>query len=149
VRPYILGLNNPKGLPALDPTVPGSAGDRLFRIVTTLRPMSTEAWLRRTQRYNLLPYPELPRDYRAQARVAADWLGPKISGRTVILLGSDVATALGHTAPPFVWADDRDWIQIPHPSGKNLFYNDPVNRLATSVLFHQLMDLLSPDSASA
>jgi hypothetical protein len=136
-------MNNPRGLPALDPSVPGSAGARLLQIVSTVRDVRRDEWFLRTQRHNLLPHEVLPRDYRSQARVMGGWLAPKIAGRTVLLLGSDVAEAVGHDAPPMVWSGRHDWIQIPHPSGKNLFYNDPVARLAVSVLVHELMDGLS------
>jgi hypothetical protein len=140
VRPFILGLNNPQGNEALFPDPPGCAGHRLWLMVHEETGISAHDWLRRTQRVNLLSDRVLPRDYRGAARRRGAWLATQLGGRTVVLLGNAVAAAVGHVAPPLVWCgSDRDWVMIPHPSGKNLFYNNPVSRAAVGILLADVL----------
>lgn len=140
MRPYILGLNQPaEGEAPLSPRVPGSAGHRLWQMANDACGIDVEDWTRSTQCVNLLSDRQLPRDYRGAARRRGEWLGPMIAGRTVVLLGADVAWAMDHDLPPLVWSEDRDWIMIPHPSGKNLYYNNPVCRLAVGILLADVL----------
>ena len=141
-RPYILGLNNPDSPEpgrALDTRVRGSAGWRLWQMANEISGVSEKDWLAQTQRVNLLSDQILPKDYRKAAARRGLWLGTMIQERTVILLGSDVARAMLHEEPPFVWQKRRNWVMIPHPSGKNLFYNNPVNRAAAGILLSDLL----------
>jgi hypothetical protein len=144
-RPYILGLSQPQpNAPPLCPRVPGSAGNRLWVMVNEVSGITQDEWLSSTQRVNILTDAVLPRDYRGAARRRGEWLAPLIRGRTVVLLGSDVSYAVGHDLPPLVWAKEMDWIMVPHPSGKNVFYNNPIHRLAVGIL---LTDLLRKSEA--
>lgn len=139
-RPYLLGLNNPQSLEerhVLYPHDENSAGYRLWDMVRSTRPITKEDWLALTQRHNLLRCTTLPPGWRGLAAQRAGALAPLIRGRVVVLLGNDVAAAVGHAAPPFVW--DGSWITIPHPSGRNRAYNDPVTRLAVSVLMWDIL----------
>jgi hypothetical protein len=139
-RPYILGLSQPQpNAPPLCPRVPGTAGNRLWAMVNEVSGITQNEWLSSTQRVNLLTDAVLPRDYRGAARRRGEFLGPLIRVRTVVLLGSDVSYAVGHDLPPLVWAEDRDWIMVPHPSGKNLWYNNPIHRLAVGILLTDVL----------
>src|SRR5580693_7569131 len=116
-RLYILGLNSPQSSDprmALWPDPPGCAGHRLWSMVTEACGITVRDWLRCTQRVNLLSCTTLPRDYRGAARRRGEYLSALIQGRTVVLLGTDVANALGHGAGPLEWGT-RDWVMIPHP----------------------------------
>ena len=132
MRPYILGLNNPQGNEPLDPREPGTAGYRLWRMTTEVCGITMERWRNNTQRVNLLGYKVLPSDYRAIAAHRAEYIRGFVSKRLVIILGKDVANAMRHEAPPFEWVGSH--VMIPHPSGKNLFYNEHVHRVAVGQL---------------
>lgn len=139
-RPYILGLNQPQiGLPALHPEPVGCAGHRLWQMVNSVAGTPVSEWMQHTQRVNLLSEPVLSRDYMGAARRRGEWLQGMVGGRTVILLGKDVADAMDHDYPPLVWAEGRDFVMIPHPSGKNLFYNNPVHREAVGILLADVL----------
>jgi hypothetical protein len=137
--PLILGLNNPQGNEPLCPEPPGCAGHRLWLMVHEETGISVREWLRRTQRINLLSDRVLPLDYRGAARRRGAWLAGHIGGRTVVLLGNAVAAAVGHVAPPLVWDGTRDWVMIPHPSGRTLFYNNPVHRAAVGIMLADVL----------
>lgn len=64
----------------------------------------------------------------AEARVAARALRPLFAGRQVILLGRNVADAFhGYGGVPFLhW--HKHVAVIPHPSGRNRWWNDPTNQ---------------------
>ena len=67
--------------------------------------------------------------YRASTRLAAEMT---IEGRHVVYLGRNVARAFGHPRAEFfaTLADARAttaWC-MPHPSGANRWWNDPVHR---------------------
>lgn len=95
--------------------------------------------MRQTQRANLLSDRVLPRDYRGAAGRRGAYLGPLVAGRTVVLLGGAVAAAMGHTAPPLVWGTGCPWVLVPHPSGRNLWYNNPVHRAAVGILLADIL----------
>lgn len=140
MRPYIIGLNQPQAnRPALCIDPPGCAGHRLWQMVNDASGVTGNEWLSATQRTNLLGDAVLPRDYRGAATRRGEWLAPLIRSRVVVILGQDVADALGHTYPPLVWSPDRDWIMVPHPSGRNLFYNNPIHRLAVGILLSDIL----------
>ncbi len=106
-------------------------------------------WTRLTQRVNLLADPVLPPDYRGAAARRAAYLSAFIQHQTVVLLGRDVADAFRHTTPMLRWAEDRPWIAVPHPSGRNLFYNNVVHRMAVGLLLGDLMQECMASSAGA
>jgi hypothetical protein len=140
VRPYLVGINNPQSSDprfALYPHNEKAAGYRLWRMVRAISGISREDWLRRTQRNNLLTDTVLPRDYKTGARRRADWLQGMIRSRVTILIGQDVADAFGHRSPPLVWKGT--WAMIPHPSGRNHAYNDPVLRMAVGIFLSDVL----------
>ncbi len=98
------------------------------------------------ERVNLLP--DFPGKHKrddkfpmTQARFAATVLRPMLGGRMVVLIGRNVAQAFGIELPFHEWADvhvrRRCPVQrngytaklaiVPHPSGRNHWYNEPKN----------------------
>lgn len=75
-----------------------------------------------------------------EARAAALVLIPRMQGREVVVLGADTAAALGLPRlllhPQTVWG--VRWRQLPHPSGRNPWYNVPVHRDITGLLLEEL-----------
>lgn len=86
-----------------------------------------------------------------QARVAAQAIRPLLAGRTVVLVGRNVAQAFNFEADFFDWVD---WpvqrrcsirhdpglaraVVIPHPSGRNHWYNTQANRDLASAFWAQ------------
>ena len=144
MKPLLLGMNNPlSDEPEYDlyPYPPGCAGWRLWRMLPdgTTRQQYLDAFDRR----NLLRAREW--DQRA-AREAADELFPKLSGRLVVVLGTQVRAAL--MLPPseplgrHSIVHERgqfEWIAFPHPSGRNHWFNDPANRAMASKVLLDLM----------
>lgn len=104
----------------------GAAGRRLAAAAGI--PFSPD-YLRRTERLNLLP--EWPPGAWpiVEARLAAAEVD--LTGRTAILCGYNVARSfVGFSAALFEWVDYRGGrvAFVPHPSGRNRWWNDPANR---------------------
>jgi len=140
MRPLLLGMNNSlSDDPEFDlfPYPEGSAGWRLWKLLPEGTPR--RAYLESFERLNLLRAREW--DMRA-ARAAASTVRPMLAGRRVVLLGTEVRAALGFPiTPPMIWhnCDDFDWAALPHPSGRNLWYNSSANRAAASAFLRDLM----------
>jgi hypothetical protein len=88
----------------------------------------------------------------AEARAAAANLIPSVA--RVILLGSRVATAFRHKAEPLVWTLNSwtEWpgqsgsfwsAKVPHPSGRNLWWNSGDNRARALQFFDDLLASLT------
>jgi hypothetical protein len=75
------------------------------------------------------------------ARTAADALAPRMVGRHVVLLGRGVARAfcVDGMRPHFEWWYDAAYectlALAPHPSGVNLWWNDPSNLEAATAFW--------------
>lgn len=119
----ILGLDNPYDSDPLDPAVPNSAGERLWKMAAGSG--VSRGQYARVRRQNLYGYA----DGNAFTRTLLD-------GDVILALGDEVRRALG--LPRVLmhpvrlplgggrrWATFRS---IPHPSGRCLFYNDPFCR---------------------
>jgi len=70
----------------------------------------------------------------ADARVAASAVTPLLRGRTVIMVGRNVATAFGYCSASLGFLEWQHNVLhsfrfaiIPHASGRNRWYNDPDN----------------------
>ena len=128
MRTVILGMNNPYSERpefALYPYPPRSAGARLFRLLLRRVPDVTRAeYLRAFERRNLVEGREW--DKRA-AKNAARVTRLQLRGRKVVVLGREVSAALGLVPLLIepVRLDGAVYRQLPHPSGRNHFYNDP------------------------
>ncbi|HXU01296.1 MAG TPA: hypothetical protein VN903_09905 [Polyangia bacterium] len=125
MRPAIIGMNNPtRAGDPLSPMADRNAGHRLWR----MSGMALADYEATFERINLLPSRRwLP----WQARAAGRKLRRQLAGRSVVVLGRGVWQALG--------LDDVAWFAsttiggttftlLPHPSGRNLIYNDAANR---------------------
>lgn len=119
-RPLLVGLDNPH---SSDPRAAlfirprGSAGARLHE----LSGMGEMEYLRSFDRVNARDLPTGNREH---------WL----SGRTVLVLGREAWRVLG--LPPgcrffdrvLSWDGEGKFVLVPHPSGRNHFYNSSANR---------------------
>lgn len=139
-RPVLLGMDNPlSSAPehALYPHPPGCTGWRLYDMLRERLPGVTRGqYLRAFDRRNLC---EEKWSIRA-ARDRGRWLTRELQGREVVVLGAQPRSALG-LPELLIEPQDRDgvtWRQIPHPSGRNLWYNDPGHRQMVAVLLEQL-----------
>jgi hypothetical protein len=141
-RPIIIGMNNPiSTMPGheLYPAPEGCTGHRLWRLLHARTGAFRQQYLNAFERRNLvrgLEYNKRVAKMRAGAIVAELWG----SGRVVILLGQDVRRAFGH---PELLVHPQEisgctWRQLPHPSGRNLWYNDPDNRKVAELLLEEL-----------
>ena len=128
MRPIILGMTNPRPGEALAPGVVGSAGWRLWRMVEAACGMTREDYLATFDRRNLITGTwRRRRTSDTGARFVADLP----AGSTVVVLGRDVWEMLGFspaTPGAEVAAAGSTFIFLPHPSGRNLHYNDALNR---------------------
>lgn len=149
-KPLLLGMNNPLSTdPEFDlyPYPEGSAGWRLWKLLPegTTRLHYLEAF----DRHNLV---------RAQtwspaaARAEAARLLPALDGRVVVVLGTEVRAALDlpkvepltftTTMFPAIGRRRRvafDWLALPHPSGRNHWYNVEANRGAAREVLTSVM----------
>lgn len=144
LTPVILGMNNPISSDprhALYPHPPGCTGHRLWRFSG----LDQDVYLTAFERRNVL-------DGRAwsmpEARKVQPRLREEFQGRTVVILGQPVNSIIrGGTphelAPAFSWTPDGHggWhAKVPHPSGLNHFYNDPLNQALVEVFMQELVE---------
>lgn len=159
MKPLLIGQapgpNTNPDLP-LFPVPKTSAGGRL-QVMTGL---TRGQYLDHFERINLLPYfpGKVKRDDKfpmPPARLAATAIKPLLAGRTVILVGRNVAEAFEFPA------EFHDWVRwpvrrpcivtkstglaamavIPHPSGRNHWYNKAENRARSAAFW---ADFLNP-----
>jgi hypothetical protein len=100
----------------------GMSGKRLSRLLR----LPSEEYLARFDRVNLLPFDGIS----CYDEVVADLvenLRPLLRGRRVVALGSKVQRALNLPDKWFDWSYEPGFVgaSIPHPSGKNRWWNDP------------------------
>lgn len=134
MKPLLIGQapgpNTDPDLP-LFPVPRTSAGGRLCEFMG----LSKGDYMARFDRINLLyAFPgKYKRDDKfplPKARIAADAIRPLLTGRTVVMVGRNVANAFGYPASETPWhefvTDERGgftYAVIPHPSGRNHWYN--------------------------
>lgn len=147
-RFVIVGMNNPLSRDprrALWPQPDGCTGHRLWQMATARTGVTMEEWVAMTDRRNLVSGEWDREAAREQAR---RWV-PELQSRTTILLGSEVAGCFPSIGMICQWARPKGtppraappWIHIPHPSGRNRWYNDPACVLATEILLGDLVDM--------
>ncbi len=159
-RPLLVGLHNPlspKPEHALYPRPEGCTGYRLLRM---LGPAFTERdYLRAFDRVDLLEHHEQVKGKGYTARLRrAHWrlLKHIIDGKyeAVVLLGADVWRAMvgvPKIKPPWlcwrttsVTSNGIGWrvrfLTLPHPSGRNRWYQDRVNEAAARRALRQLAE---------
>lgn len=144
MRPVLLGMNNPVSARpehALYPYPPGCTGARLLKLLRRRVPdVSRQEYLAAFDRRNLLSKLFWSRD---EARAAAESFRTEdLRGRTVLVLGEQVRDLLGLEAQ-LVYPVERDgviWRQLPHPSGRNHWYNDDVCAELAAMLLEELYE---------
>ena len=167
-RPLLIGQapgpNTERELPLFPYPPQTSTGARLMELMD----LDLSGYLRTFDRMNLLyehPGQWAPGEDRwptALARVVAQALKTALYGREVIFLGRKVATAFGHKdAPWHTWqrhhytlyvpgedvpatALDFCYAVVPHPSGRNHWYNDEARREEAQAFWQEF---LSPRGA--
>lgn len=145
LKTILLGENNPQSADparALYPAPAHSAGANLLKMLQVRVPeATTEDYLRTFDRRNLLDSTEWDAKL-AEAAGPAVW--DDLEGRRVVLLGMQVVRAVlgsGDGVAPIEWRrslDGHTWCYLPHPSGKNRWYNDDANRAAAELLLEEL-----------
>jgi hypothetical protein len=140
-RPVIVGMNNPHSDdPKFDlmPFPSGSAGHRLWKMLDDVRPTWRRDYCDKFMRINLL---RATTWNLAAAREQLSCVLEAIpDGSTVLLLGRDVQRVFQVSTEPM--ARERrhnlNLVSVPHPSGRNLWYNDPKNRKRVGRLLERL-----------
>lgn len=141
-RPIILGMNNPISSDpehALFPAPEGCTGHRLWTMLHARTQCSRAAYLSAFDRRNLVPGKFWsPRIAREQATALIEEL--RGSERVVLVLGAEPRDALG-LHPLLVHPSYQHgvvWRQLPHPSGRNRWYNTPGNRETAELLLEEM-----------
>lgn len=146
-RPVLLGMNQPvPGAEPLDPTIPGSSGQRLYSMLNAYRAVLLADYCAAFERANVLDGTEW---CAARARAAGEAAQARLRGRRAVLLGRAVLVSLRLPAVPLLgtqgarwWrseAGEFDYCPVPHPSGLCHTYNDPQVRLEVGRLLWGLM----------
>lgn len=147
------GPNTDPDLP-LFPVPKTSAGGRLVQIAG----ITKGQYLATFERINVLRY--FPGKWQngdrfplQEARVAADAIAPLLAGRRVVLVGQNVALAFSIRQDFFVWSTHQvrrrcpvtrdpglaEFAVIPHPSGRNFWYNAAARRAEARAFFDRLL----------
>jgi len=124
MRPLILGHQNPHDdLPDLSPRRPGTSGWRLWKMLNGRTGISMAEYERAFRFNNLENHTSV------------------IEG-VVVVLGDHVRRAVGIDKilihPQVV--NGVEFRLIPHPSGRCLFYNEPLNRELVAMMLEDLME---------
>jgi hypothetical protein len=139
VRPVIIGMHNAKSDDPTDAMEPGTfngAGERLWRMISDVCGCTKDDYAMRFELMNVLNQTEWQ---AADARIAAGMLRFRLSGRHCFVLGKDAWTALGLPSNTGWFKTERSYtgaryVLLPHPSGRNLMYNDLKIRLKAGTM---------------
>lgn len=135
-----IGMNQPQlGYEALDPRAPNGAGFLLWQLAHARLGISQDDWRRLTGRTNVCRGPEYVPDEAAEfARTYHRVLDPTCH---LVCLGREVADL-------FMAGDPLEWLPgsctpgcvayLPHTSGLNRWYNNPVHWAAASIFIEEL-----------
>lgn len=125
----------------LYPLPHGCTGNRLWQMLHAETGARMRDYLATFERRNLVVGKW---DAQLARQGAVELLAQMGTDRRVVLLGAEVRRAFGHAkqAPAMVYAasagDSNSYYQIPHPSGRNLWYNDLGNRAVVARLLAEL-----------
>lgn len=141
VRPVLIGMNNPISQlleHALYPYPPGCTGWRLWDMLNdgVSGGVTKRQYLATFDRRNLVVG-----DWSLQqARAGARAMYASLQGREVLVLGNGPRDAFG--LKPLLLHPQQvagiTWRQLPHPSGRNHWYNDRACRATASALLAEL-----------
>lgn len=151
MRPLLIGENNPQSLKPgheLYPLPEGCAGNRLWHMIDDVyhikygKRLYPSDYLNAFERRNLV----IAREFnmpRARLRAGVMMQELLCSSRQVVLLGRQVQKAFG--LPPFEpltyeLIGGCRFYAVPHPSGRNMWFNDEKNRVAAGNLLLSLME---------
>lgn len=142
-RPILIGINNPiSSDPAhvLYPYPVGCTGHRILQMLQSRLPEVTRRdYLNRFERRNLVGMKIVNMSVAKEtaAKIQQELWG---SGRTVVLFGEEVRRAFAHPRsllhPQIIGG--VTWRQVPHPSGRNQWYNSKENRDLVAMLLEDL-----------
>lgn len=143
MKPLIIGQNNPRSADlrhALYPSPRGCSGHRLWAMLHEVSGASRRDYTEGFDRRNLVT----GNWSRKAASEAACRFTPPPPGATVVVLGAETARSLGLDPRPLVPQERAGWPGVavrvvPHPSGRNLWYNDEMNRLVVGLLMEELL----------
>lgn len=135
-QPLLDRMVRGNGLVVLVGEAPGAPGypeplppcSRVGRKLANLANLSEERYARAFDRVNVFDRPMQGWDAR-EAQDRARRIIDLVRHRRVVLLGRRVARAFRISAEWFeeVRCWNTEWYVMPHPSGRNLWYNDPRN----------------------
>ena len=139
-RPVLLGMNNPlssRPEHALYPEPVNCTGWRLWQMLRARTGATQDEYLEAFDRRNILSARVRK---MSEARVAAERLWSELRGRHVVLLGAEPRDAL---RIPVLMVKPQEvggvtWRQLPHPSGRNLWYSVSENRAMAELLLEEL-----------
>jgi len=102
--------------------------------------ITVERYLELTDRHNLFPFP-IPFWSHDHAKQNAIDVWPQLVGRRTLLLGKNVTLAFGLHPPDLLlsWRSpilELEVAMLPHPSGRNTWWNEPTNRAAARRFLH-------------
>ena len=141
MKPLILGTTNPytsRPEYALHPAPAGSSGWRLWRLLNQRTGATPSEYCAAFERRNLVGGAW----NRLAARQSFRVLAPQLQSRTVLLLGDETRRAVGLSADlvlPVV-LDGVTYRQLPHPSGRCRWYNDPVCADLAALVLEELYE---------
>jgi hypothetical protein len=145
MRPVLLGMNNPvssRPEHALFPYPPNCTGWRVLEMLRSRVPTVTRSqYCAAFDRRNLLDAKVWKTDdAREAAQHFLDLDVPKLIGRTVLVFGAQPRRLLG--LPELLLHPQTmhgvTWRQLPHPSGRNRWYNDARHKAAAAMLLEEL-----------
>lgn len=139
MRLILVGLSNPYShnpSDALAPYPKGSSGRRLWKMMNKRTGITEFQYMRKFQRVNLRDFGDFPTDAERVKHLKRSFR----PGDTVVLLGDELRKLMGLRKmlihPQVV--EGVTYRQIPHPSGRNLFYNDPICKSLVGMLLEDL-----------
>ncbi len=139
----LLGMNNPLGTRpehALYPYPPGCTGWRIWDMISSKLEISKSQYLRAFERVNMIDSRTWDKK-RAKLRIPE--LVERFQDRTVVVFGAQPRSVLG--LPELLIHPQMihgvTWRQLPHPSGRNLWYNDQTNRELAACLLVEMYEL--------
>lgn len=139
MKTVLIGMNNPLSSDpknALWPAPVNCAGWRLWKMLEERAGVTPNEYARGFVRRNLCAGTEYDRKL---ARAQAETLLEELQGRVVVVLGAAVRDAF--RLPPVLVKPILDrgvtFRQLPHPSGRCRWYNDPKHRKVAGLLLEQ------------
>jgi hypothetical protein len=141
LKPILVGMNNPLSphpRHALYPDPPGCTGYRLWQMLAEHTGATKQQYLEVFERTNIL---HARKWSRADAEAAADGRWESWNGREVVVLGDDTRRALALPDVPLILPQYHEgvrWRRVPHPSGRNHWYNSALHRIEVGLVLEEL-----------